>query len=136
MSRPGDTQFFSGDPEEVITQHLHVVEADRGKDCNIRIPGIGSIVAAAQAHFKDAELQVFPSEGVCGQSRNCFEHAECPAAFGFEVSAPFVEVGHTFGPGVLAEDMSLDLDAFSECMEVGRGIEPDAPAGGLQHGGQ
>ena len=130
--RPRHGQLLAGDGEQVVAEDGAVVEGDRGQDGGGVIPGVGGVVTAAEADLEDGHLHPLGGEEVGGQHGERLEAREPAESLALEPAGSVVDEGDAVGPGVLVEDAAVDLDALALAVEMGRGVEPGAAAGGLQ----
>lgn len=91
---------------------------------------IGSVQTAAQPYFKDAGVCGMLGEGEEGGGGSDFEEAG-PDAFGHVQHA-----GQIMGERFVADQLTVEADAFVEADEMGRGEHMDAPAVCFERGAQ
>ena len=129
-------QFLAGDGDQVVSENGAVVEGDRGQDGEVVVPGVGGVVAPAEADLEDRRLHPLGGEEVGGESGEGLEARERPESLGLEAAGGVVDEGDRLGPAVLVEEAAVDLDALALAVQMGGGVEPGAAAGGLEQGRQ
>lgn len=112
-----------------------MVKADGGDDRDLRLHDISRVQPAAEANLDDGQISTPALE--LQERHRCHEFKKGRVLVGGIRRGPggqraeFVGVGDDFR---LGEQAAIHLHAFAEFHQVRRGVEPGAPAGGVQDG--
>ncbi len=121
-----------------------MVEGDVGDDGEERVDDVGGVETTAETNFEDGYLYRFFSrfaiscEVLEGQGGEDFEEAGWMGEIaGFDEEAGgLVDLEVEAGEVFVGDLGAVDLDAFVDTDEVGRGVEAGAVAGGGENAGQ
>ena len=136
LSRPRNSEFVCGDPDEIGAEYVGVIQTDRGEYGEVGIPRICGVIGAAQTNFEDPVLHFGFGEQECRQCREGLEPGVGSQSFRFKVSRPIEELANRPGPAVLAENLTVELNAFADRVQVGRRVEAGAVTGPSGEGGE
>ena len=129
-----DAGFFASDLGEGVAEVVLVVEGDVGDDGDEGGDNVGGVETATEAYFEDGDVDFLFRKIRKGEGGEDFEEAGvvwegalADEAFGGGVDLE-VEAGEVF----VRDLEAVDLDAFVDAREVGRGVEGGAVAGGRE----
>ena len=126
----GDARFLGGDLGDGVPQQVGVLQSDVGDHAHERQQDVGGVEPPAQPRLDHGDLHVALREVVEGQRGGHLEERE------FQLLHAVAVLVHEIDHFLFGNHLPVDADALAEVVQVGRGVEPRAVAGLLQHRGE
>src|SRR5208282_6788225 len=117
-----------------MAEKFLMVEINGGDDGDLRLDDVGGVEAAAEADFVDGEFDLGADEMVEGHGGEAFEEGGMGGEFarGQQLLDERLDAGEGGGEVVVVNLQAVDADALVDTLEVRRGVEAGAGAGGVE----
>ena len=124
-----DAGLLGGDLLQRVAQQRGVLQPDVGDDAQDRDDDVRGVEPSPESCFDHGHLDVALREVVEGHRRGHFEERQ------LQIDHLFAVLVHEVHHLLLGNHLAVHADPFAEVLQVGRGEEPRAVAGLLEHRG-
>src|SRR5208282_4292702 len=119
-----------------MAEKFLMVEINGGDDGDLRLDDVGGVEAASEADFVDGEFDLGADEMVEGHGGEAFEEGGVrrELAGGQQLLDERVDAGERGSEIVVVDFQAVDANALVDALQVRRGVEAGAGAGGVKDG--